>query len=63
MNMGRDLDSIDDEDRLHAWIQGRDASSEDNWLQDEQNSDDALCNDSDTSAENRLSADRELEHC
>ena len=53
MSMGRDPDSIDKEDRLNAWIQGRDASSIETWLQSGENSDDA-CNASRGSAENRV---------
>ena len=55
MSMGRDPDSTDEEDRLNAWIQGRDASSVETWLQSGENSDDA-CNASRGSAENRVAA-------
>ena len=55
VSMGRDPDSTDEEDRLHAWMQGQDASSVETWLQSGENSDDA-CNDSGGSTENWVAA-------
>ena len=55
MSMGRDPDSTDEEDRLNAWIQGRDASSVEMWLQSGEKSDNA-CNANGGSAENRVAA-------
>ena len=53
--MGRDPDSTDKEDRLRAWIEGRDASSVETWLQSRKNSDEA-CSDNGGSAENWMPA-------